>query len=267
MTTTLRAIKKLPFDNIKLPKVSLPASSSAPAMVWGGNSPAPKGFERFYNPHIQSVLTLPSHWFSYESEYTNGGIPTKLVISSVEDAAHDGVYNTGVALTCFDLSNLLPASSANAPKREHAFPIADMIRQKTMKQIQTPLGGSTDWRQYGDSLHICSLRYAAKVPKMFATRPGDSEGIRYQELAAKEMVFIQDIVCERERGIVFVMMFETPKQDFESANFQGSKDTSIEETFRTIKTSSYFAFRAESSKNSRGEMREMGDDGFVFLQL
>ncbi len=250
MTATLRAIKKFPYEKFKVP--DLTASLKGTGMTWGGNEPVKSGFEKFYNPHIQSILNLPTNWYSYESEYTNVGIPTKFVISSIEDAAKKGMYNTGVNLTTFDLSK---------GNRTVAVPIAESVRANTMKQIQQPMGGSIDWRNYGENLQICSLRYGAKVPKMIAANPGDSEGIRLTEMETKEMVFIQDIVCEKERGIVFVMLFETPKETYED------KGIEIEETFRIIKTSSYFAFRSEHEKSSKGIEREEGDDGFLFLQL
>lgn len=247
MTATLRAIKKLPFEQIKLPDLALPIG-----MKWGGNQPAKAGFEKFYNQHLQSILCLPTHWYTYESEYKNGGIPTKFVISSAEDPVKGGIYRTGVNFTMFDLSK---------GNRQHSQPIAEMIRDNALKKMQNKMGGTTEWQKLeNENLKMCSLRYSAHTPKMIAHRTGDSEGVHYHEVEQVEMAFIQDIVCEKDRGVVFVMTFEAPKVDFVN-------DPVIEETFRTIKSSGYYAFRPEEEKNDRGEDREEGDDGFVFLQL
>lgn len=227
----LRAVTKASFDHIRFPILPLP-----PNMTWSGALPAKQGYEKFYAESISSVLCLPKHWHSYESEHVvNNRILAKFLLASVENTKELGYFNTGVTITIFEQSDAVQLQV-----------LAESLRQNTMKEVGSKLGGFTDWKMYGEHLLISSIRYTTQVPTM---RLGN------QTVKAAEMLFIQDLILERQRGIVFLMKYETPKSLFTSE---------MEETFRVIKTNGYFAVPQNTNETNQSGSN---GNGFVFLEL
>jgi hypothetical protein len=226
----LRAVKKAPFAHIQFPKFDLP-----PNMAWGATQPPRPGYEKFYAESIRSVLCLPTKWNTYESELkVRDKVVGRFLLSSAENPLEQGFFNTGVTYTLFEQSD----------PGQLKF-IAESIRQNTIKEMNDKMGGSTEWMKYGESMLICSFRYSSQVPEIKFANNKSSKG-------EAEMVFIQDIVLEQQRGIVFLMKFETPKVLF-------TKE--MEERFRTIKTSGFYVINQDPTKT------DQDDNGFVFLQL
>jgi hypothetical protein len=228
----LRAVKKLPFSHIQYPNFDLPRN-----LTWGATQPLKSGYEKFYAESIRSVLCVPSHWHTFESDLK----VARSLFSSKENPLQRGYFNTGATFTLFD----------NPDYRQLEF-IADSIRQTTIKEIGTKIGGSTDWLKYGDNMLVCSLRYSAKLPEMKIANSSEVA-------KAEEMLFIQDLVLDKSKKVVFLMKFETPKTNF-------TKE--MESTFEVMKTSSYFVINTQSN----GDVKHENDDdekqnGFVFLQL
>jgi hypothetical protein len=224
----LRAVKKLPFNSIQFPQFELP-----PNVTWKAPLPPIPGFEKFYSESVRSVLCLPNHWNTFESELkVKDQVVGKFLLSSEENPIQQGYFNTGVTFTLF----------TNSDPHQLEF-IGESIRQNTIREIGAKLGGSTEWIKYGDSTTICSLRYSFKAPEM---RFGD------RKASSEEMLFVQDLVVEKKRGFVFLMKFETPKAKFSAP---------MEETFRNIKTSGFYVV-------DRSEQADSSDEnGLVFLEL
>lgn len=220
----LRALVKLP-SNIQLPKpedFGLP-----PGMHWSASSPPKPGFERFFNPTIRSMLTLPSQWYGYEfAQDFQNGIIAQNVLSAVEDVAEKGCFDTGVTFTVIKITDLNMAKS-----------VAEAMRLSTLNEIATKIGGSTDWIEYGDTAKICSLRYVSNVPE-----------VKFHTGAiapAKSMIFIQDLFVENESGLIFRMKYECPKELFDVAKSD----------FEAVKTGGYFV------------VDDTGSNGIAFVQL
>lgn len=225
----LSAVKKAPFHHIQFPKFQLP-----PNMSWGAVQPPKAGYEKFYAESIRSVLCLPTKWNTYESELkVRDQVVGRFLLSSAENPLEQGFFNTGVTFTLFE----------HADPRQLKF-IAESIRQNTIKEMNEKMGGSTEWMKYGENMLTCSFRYSSKVPEIKLANNKTAKG--------EEMVFIQDIVIEESRGIVFLMKFETPKMLF-------SKE--MEEKFHTIKTSGFYVIHQDPANT------DSDDNGFIFLQL
>lgn len=244
MSSLLRAVQKLPINRIQLPKLELP-----PGYTWGGNQPVKKGFEQFYNPSIQSMLCLPTNWYTYESEYQmeENNLSVKSVLSSREDIQKLGYFNTGVTFTLFQPIDRGQGEEEKRKKIHKAIcsAVAEGLHENTLKEVHENLGGSTEWIEYGEQLQMSSLRYTSEVPEIAFASGGVAP--------AENMLFIQDLAWEKERNFVFVMKFETPKKNFFSVH--ENSISSEEEIFKTIKTSGYFATGSND------------EQGLVFLQL
>lgn len=219
-----RALAKLSMaGKVKLPKLP-------PDVQWGGVKPPAAGFERFYNPTIRSMLTVPSVWhgFEFDQEFNNG-IKARNVVCAKEDVvdiAGQGFFDTGVTFTIMTASD-----------KDVLGQLAEALKRTTEKEIQKKIGGSTDWMQYCETAQICSLRYTSHSP--------DVQFHTGAIAPAKTMIYVQDLFFEKEHGLIFRMKYESPEEQFDDAK----------NLFEGIKTSSYFALDND------------GENGIAFLEL
>jgi hypothetical protein len=223
----LRALSKLPT----LGRVKLPSASDLPAgSTWGGLHAPKGGYERFFNANIRSMLTLPSRWHSYEFQQDFGnGIIAQNALSSVEDVNEIGFFDTGVTFTLLKTQDPKTAST-----------IAEVLRQATLKEISTKLGGFEEWVECGETAQICSLRYVANAPAMKLNNAAASTIV-----PEKTMLYIQNLFLEKSNGFVFVSKFECPKEAFH--------DTKT--IFETIQTGGFYL------------LDDNGANGFALTEL
>ena len=173
------------------------------------------------------MLTLPVLWHGYEFEQDFGnGIKAQNIICGKEDVQKSGFFDTGVTISVMKTAGNSMAET-----------LAEGLRHATLNEVQKRLGGSTEWLDYGENAKICSLRYVSQVPEVQLHTGAIAP--------AKYMVFVQDLIFEKESGFVFRMKYESPEKLFEY-----SKDT-----FTSIKTGSYFV------------LDDNGANGIAFLEL